>query len=171
MTVTAPGEMVRPGEPILQIVPADSGLVVMARLKATEVGPVIPGQEVVRRSPLSPPANGPNFTGTWCGSQQTWCTTARQDFSGRRRNSARIGQPRPKGPSKRRFGSLLVTLGVPVEAYIRAWERSVTRYLTKPGVRSMIAVLLLLFGPSKAEQLQSLSLLRTLGHRRRENPG
>lgn len=42
-TVFAPGEVVRPGEPIMQIVPQDSGLVVMARLSPIHVDQVYPG--------------------------------------------------------------------------------------------------------------------------------
>ena len=45
MKVVAPREVVRPGEPILYIVPEDSGLVVMARLNPIHVDQVYPGQE------------------------------------------------------------------------------------------------------------------------------
>ena len=49
MTVFAPGEVVRPGEPILQVVPEGSDLVVMARLQPIHVDQVYPGQEAVLR--------------------------------------------------------------------------------------------------------------------------
>ena len=49
MTVFAPGEVVQPGEPILQIVPEGSDLVVMAQLQPIHVDQVYPGQEAVLR--------------------------------------------------------------------------------------------------------------------------
>ena len=49
MTVVAPGEVVQPGEPILQIVPEGSDLVVMAQLAPNHVDQVYPGQEAVLR--------------------------------------------------------------------------------------------------------------------------
>ena len=49
MTVFAPGEVVHPGEPILQIVPEGSELVVMARIEPIHVDQVYPGQEAVLR--------------------------------------------------------------------------------------------------------------------------
>ena len=49
MTVFAPGEVVRPGEPILQIVPEGSDLVVVARIQPMNVDQVYPGQEAVLR--------------------------------------------------------------------------------------------------------------------------
>ncbi|MCY4500301.1 MAG: HlyD family type I secretion periplasmic adaptor subunit, partial [Alphaproteobacteria bacterium] len=48
-TVFAPGEVVRPGEPIMQIVPRDSGLIVIARIAPIYVDQVYPGQEAVLR--------------------------------------------------------------------------------------------------------------------------
>ena len=49
MTVFAPGEVVRPGEPILEIVPEGSELVVVARVETTNVDQVYPGQDAVLR--------------------------------------------------------------------------------------------------------------------------
>lgn len=49
MTVFASGEVVQPGEPILQIVPEGSDLVVMAQLQPIHVDQVYPGQEAVLR--------------------------------------------------------------------------------------------------------------------------
>ena len=47
MKVFAPGEVVQPGEPILQIVPEGSALVVMARIAPIHVDQVYVGQEAV----------------------------------------------------------------------------------------------------------------------------
>ena len=49
MTVFAPGEVVQPGEPILQIVPEGADLVVIAQIQPMNVDQVYPGQEAVLR--------------------------------------------------------------------------------------------------------------------------
>ena len=49
MSVFAPGEVVLPGEPILQIVPEGSDLIVMARIEPIHVDQVYPGQAAVLR--------------------------------------------------------------------------------------------------------------------------
>ena len=50
MTVFAPREVVRPGEPILQIVPAGADLVAIAQLAPIHVDQVYPGQAATLRS-------------------------------------------------------------------------------------------------------------------------
>ena len=49
MTVFAPGEVVQPGEPILQIVPEGADLVIIAQIQPMNVDQVYPGQEAVLR--------------------------------------------------------------------------------------------------------------------------
>ena len=49
MTVFAPGEVVQPGEPILQIVPEGADLVVIAQIQPMNVEQVYPGQAAVLR--------------------------------------------------------------------------------------------------------------------------
>ena len=63
MTVFATGEVVRPGEPILRIVPEDSRLVVRAQLDPIHVDQVWPGQEVVLRFSAFPARVTPEFEG------------------------------------------------------------------------------------------------------------
>ena len=63
MKVVAPREVVRPGEPILFIVPEDSGLVVMARLNPIHVDQVYPGQEARLRFSSFPARVTPEFPG------------------------------------------------------------------------------------------------------------
>ena len=63
MTVFALGEVVRPGEPILKIVPADTELVVRARLEPIHVDQVWPGQEAVLRFSAFPARTTPEFVG------------------------------------------------------------------------------------------------------------
>ena len=63
MTVFALGEVVRPGEPILRIVPAGTGLVVRAQLEPIHVDQVWPGQEAVLLFSAFPARNTPAFAG------------------------------------------------------------------------------------------------------------
>ena len=63
MRVSTVGEVVRPGEPILQIVPAGAALVVRARLEPIHVDQVHPGQDAVLRFSAFPARTTPEFTG------------------------------------------------------------------------------------------------------------
>ena len=63
MRVFAPGEVVRPGEPILHIVPEGAGLVVLAQLDPIHVDQVRAGQEAVLRFSAFPARNTPEFEG------------------------------------------------------------------------------------------------------------
>ncbi len=63
MQVFAPGEVVRPGEPILHIVPADARLMVLAQLEPIHVDQVYPGQDAVLRFSALPARNTPQFEG------------------------------------------------------------------------------------------------------------
>ena len=63
MQVFALGEVVRPGEPILNIVPEDSALVVRARLEPIHVDQVYAGQEAVLRFSAFPARTTPEFEG------------------------------------------------------------------------------------------------------------
>ena len=54
--VFAPGEVVIPGEPILQIVPDEASLVVMARVEPSDIDQVYPGQEALLRFSSFPAA-------------------------------------------------------------------------------------------------------------------
>ena len=141
MTVFAAGEVVRPGEPILQIVPANAGLVVMARLNPIDVDQVYPGQPAVLRFSAFPARETPEFDGrvvrvsadavrdaetglSWYEVQLTMDAPAADA-------GAEIGAGEGKD-DRRLFGHLEVTPGMPVEAHIRTAERSVVSYLVKP---------------------------------------
>ena len=141
LTVFAAGEVVRPGEPILQIVPRDAGLVVMARLNPIDVDQVYPGQPAVLRFSAFPARETPEFDGrvvrvsadavrdantglSWYEVQLTMDTPTA---------GAKAEDGAGKGKDARRlFGHLEVTPGMPVEAHIRTGERSVVSYLVKP---------------------------------------
>ena len=63
MTVFAAGEVVRPGEPILSIVPAGTELVAVARLAPIHVDQVYPGQAAKLRFSAFPARTTPEFDG------------------------------------------------------------------------------------------------------------
>ena len=63
MGVNALGEVVRPGEPILKIVPGDAGLVVVARLEPIHVDQVHAGQEAVLLFSAFPARVTPEYSG------------------------------------------------------------------------------------------------------------
>ena len=63
MTVFAPGEVVRPGEPILKIVPAGAELMVRAQLEPIHVDQVWPGQEAALLFSAFPGRTTPEFEG------------------------------------------------------------------------------------------------------------
>ena len=63
MRVFALGEVVRPGEPILNIVPEGAELKVMARLEPIHVDQVHPGQEAVLRFSAFPARTTPEYAG------------------------------------------------------------------------------------------------------------
>ena len=63
MAVSVVGEVVRPGEPILKIVPADARLVVVAELEPIHVDQVYAGQEAVLLFSAFPA----RVTPTWSG--------------------------------------------------------------------------------------------------------
>ena len=141
LTVFAAGEVVRPGEPILQIVPRDAGLVVMARLNPIDVDQVYPGQPAVLRFSAFPARETPEFDGrvvrvsadavrdaqtglSWYEVQLTMDAPAAGAGA---ENGAAAGED-----ARRLLGHLEVTPGMPVEAHIRTGERSVVSYLVKP---------------------------------------
>lgn len=144
LTVFAPQEVVRPGEPILQIVPEDAGLVVMARLNPTDVDQVYPGQEAKLRFSAFPARETPEFDGhvvrvsadavrdaesgiSWYEVELAMAGPAGGDAAG---SGAALAAETPG--SGRLAGHLVLTPGMPVEAHIRTEERSVMSFLVKP---------------------------------------
>lgn len=63
LAVFAPQEVVRPGEPILQIVPADAGLVVIANVDTIDIDQVWLGQEALLRFSAFPARETPEIAG------------------------------------------------------------------------------------------------------------
>ena len=141
LTVFAAGEVVRPGEPILQIVPQDAGLVVMARLNPIDVDQVYPGRPAVLRFSAFPARETPEFDGRVVRVSADAVRDPRSGLSWYQvqltvdRPAADTGAADGAGETKdarRLFGHLEVTPGMPVEAHIRTGKRSVVSYLVKP---------------------------------------
>ncbi len=137
-TVFAPGEVVRPGEPIMQIVPKDSGLVVMARIPPIHVDQVYPGQEAVLLFSAFPMHRSPEFPGRVvrvsadavhdAETGQSWYEVELAVIpEGDQRGEGSLLQGRGQLP-----GGLILAPGMPVEVHIRTGERSVLSYLAKP---------------------------------------
>ena len=144
LAVFAPQEVVRPGEPILRIVPEDAGLVVTARLDPIDVDQVYPGQEATLRFSAFPARATPEFDGrvvrvsadavrdaesgvSWYEVELSIGGPAEDEPAGR---GAALAAETPG--ANRLAGNLELTPGMPVEAHIRTEERSVMSFLVKP---------------------------------------
>ncbi len=139
MTVFAPREVVRPGEPILRIVPADGSLVAVARLNPIDVDQVYPGQPALLRFSAFPARETPEFEG-----RVVWVSAdaVRNERAGVSWYEVELAMDEPSGAgerwkggaraTQRRFGDLDIAPGMPVEAHIRTGERTVIGYLVKP---------------------------------------
>ena len=144
LTVFSPQEVVRPGEPILQIVPVDAGLVVMARLNPIDVDQVYPGQEAKLRFSAFPARVTPEFDGhvvrvspdavrdTESGVSWYEIELALEEPVGADAAKGGADETGDKAAANRVAETLVLTPGMPVEAHIRTGERSVMSYLVKP---------------------------------------
>ena len=151
-------EVVRPGEPILRIVPEDAGLVVRARLRPIYVDQVYAGQSAVLRFSAFPSRTTPRFEGhvlrvaadathdertgmSWyevevamgdaleTGTNATaWLETAADWLRGLFPRLPELSAA-PGGGHAR---DLALTPGMPAEVHIRTGERSPLSYLAKP---------------------------------------
>ena len=147
LAVFAPQEVVRPGEPILQIVPEGAGLVVMARLNPIDVDQVYPGQDAVLRFSAFPARETPEFDGhvvrvspdavrdpeTGVSWYEVELALGEPVDDGAAESGAAMAAVPADAPGAGRLaGHLVLTPGMPVEAHIRTAERSVMSYLVKP---------------------------------------
>ncbi len=139
--VFAPGEVVAPGEPILQIVPDDTDLVVIAQVQPSDIDQIYPGQEALLRFSSFPARltaefdgqvtrisadamRDPNLGTSW---YEVELSMEEPPESAGEPVAAVSGQQ-----TGRPFGGLLLTPGMPVEAHIRTTERTVISFLVKP---------------------------------------
>ena len=141
LAVFAAREVVRPGEPILHIVPAGADLVVRAQLDPIDVDQVYPGQSATLRFSAFPART----TAEYSGSVKRISPDAVRDADTGRSwylLEVAIGgpidadddalptfaAPRPSRPSV----GLDLTPGMPVEVHVQTGERSPISYLAKP---------------------------------------
>ena len=162
MTVFAPGEVVLPGEPILQIVPEGSELIVIARIEPIHVDQVYPGQEAVLRFTAFPLQVTPEMAGHVVrvsadavrdtDSGLSWYevelamdgpATAGDAAESRASDDAAsagmlgalahaLGIDDSGTQAQGLAGELALTPGMPVEVHIRTGERSAISFLAKP---------------------------------------
>ena len=139
--VFAPGEVVAPGEPILQIVPDDTDLVVIAQGQPSDIDQIYPGQEALLRFSSFPA----RLTAEFDGQVTRISADAMRDPNlGTSWYEVELSMEEPPKSSGepvaavsgqqtgRPFGGLLLTPGMPVEAHIRTTERTVISFLVKP---------------------------------------
>ena len=159
MQVFARREVVRPGETILRIVPANAGFVVLARLEPIYVDQVYVGQEAVLRFSAFPSRTTPRYEGrilrvsadsgrdertglSWYEIEvamgkalesesyaMAWLETAADWVGERVPGLAALPAPAADTSHAR---DLALTPGMPVEVHIRTAERSPLSYLAKP---------------------------------------
>ena len=132
MTVFAAGEVVRPGEPILSIVPAGAELVAVARLAPIHVDQVYPGQAAKLRFSAFPARTTPEFEGRV---ERVSADALRDPDSGQSwyQVEVSLGQPAGAGGAgAAEPAGLALTPGMPVEIHVQTGDRSPISYLAKP---------------------------------------
>ena len=138
MSVTAPGEVVLAGEPILQIVPEGATLIVRARVETTDIDQVYRGQEAVLRLTAFPLHTTPEAAGRV---SRISADAVRDADSGRAWYDVELtmhagqtpGDATSAGRSDAHTGaSPGLTPGMPVEVHIQTGERSAISFLAKP---------------------------------------
>lgn len=137
MTVFALGEVVRPGDPILRIVPKETGLVVIAQVDPIHVDQVYEGQAAVLRFSAFPARETPEFDGHVARVSADAVRDVESGLSWYEVELAigpagQAGQAEDTPSALSLAGDLAVTPGMPVEAHIRTGERSVLNYLITP---------------------------------------
>jgi HlyD family secretion protein len=126
LAVSGPGAVVRPAEPVAQIVPDDRPLVVAARIRATDVDQVFPGQPATLRLPIFDRQLAPEVAGRVARLSADAFTDER---SGQAFYRAEIVLD--EGAEAQLAGLDLVP-GMPVEAYLRTGAQSPLAYLVQP---------------------------------------
>ena len=132
MMVFAAGEVVRPGERILSIVPAGAELVAVARLAPIHVDQVYPGQAATLRFSAFPARTTPEFDGRV---ERVSADALRDAESGQSWYQVEVSLGRPAaagGAGAAEPPGLALTPGMPVEIHIQTGDRSPVSYLAKP---------------------------------------
>ena len=141
LTVFSAREVVRPGEPILHIVPAGADLVVRAQLDPSDVDQVYPGQSATLRFSAFPARTTSEFSGSV---KRISADAVRDADTGRSWYLLEVAIGGPIDPDddgfptfaapglSRSSGGLELTPGMPVDVHVQTGERSPISYLAKP---------------------------------------
>ena len=126
LTVSGVGDVVRPAEPLLYIVPDDSALILVAQIQPNSVDRVYAGQEAAIRFPafeyqITPERNGRVM--------KVSADTFTEPRTGRTYYEAEIAIDAITQDGE---GGLPLIPGMPAEVLINTGDRSVISYLTKP---------------------------------------
>ncbi|MCC5968953.1 MAG: HlyD family type I secretion periplasmic adaptor subunit [Pararhodobacter sp.] len=126
LQITTPRAVLRPAEPLLQIVPHDRPLVLSVRIRPDDIDQVFVGQEASVLFPAFSLRNMPDLRGTVT---MVSADAFMDERIGLRYFRAEIVLS-PEAES--RLGAHALMPGMPVEAYIRTGERTPLDYLTRP---------------------------------------
>ena len=128
LAVSGPGEVVRPGEPLLQLVPDDSALIVRARVSPNHIDQVHLGQDATIRFSAFPYRSSPERTGRVLRVSADAFTDHTLGASWYDADLAI--EPLPDDAA---YGEPLALVpGMPAEVQISTESRSVISYLVKP---------------------------------------
>ncbi|MEM9138826.1 MAG: HlyD family efflux transporter periplasmic adaptor subunit, partial [Pseudomonadota bacterium] len=125
-TIFTIGAVVRPAEPIMYIVPTDTGLVVDARFEPTDVDNVRIGQETVLRFSALDTRTTPELFGHVIKRSDDTITDEQSGLS-----YYRVEVEIDEGELTK-LGDQTLVAGMPVEAYIQTSKRTPLEYLVKP---------------------------------------
>ena len=128
LTVSGPGEVVRPGEPLLQIVPDASALIVRARISPNNIDQVHVGQDATVRFSAFPYRSSPERTGRVLGVSADVFTDSNVGASWYEADLAFD----PLTDAESYGDALTLVPGMPAEVQISTGSRSVVSYLVKP---------------------------------------
>jgi len=126
-TIFALGAVIRPAEPIMYIVPTDTGLVVDARLEPTDIDTVFVGQETVLRFPALNVRTTPELFGRVTQKSADVITDEQSGLS-----FYRVEVVINDGEVEEKLDGQVLLAGMPVEAYIQTGSRTPLEYLVKP---------------------------------------
>lgn len=126
-TIFALGAVVRAAEPIMYIIPTDTGLVIDARLEPTDIDSIQPGQETVLRFPALPTRTTPELFGKV---SKIAADVTMDEQSGLQ--FYRVEVAINEGEVEDKLEGLTLLAGMPVEAYVQTGSRTPLNYLIKP---------------------------------------
>ncbi|MGH6763966.1 MAG: HlyD family type I secretion periplasmic adaptor subunit [Phyllobacterium sp.] len=126
LAVYAPGAVIGPGDPILQVVPVADALVAEIRIAPQDIDQLEPGQKVSLLFPAFNQRTTPQINGTVA---RIAPDLTREQQAGLSYYLVRVTV---SGEEWRRLGPVRPVSGMPVEAFVQTGARTVLSYLMKP---------------------------------------